>query len=662
VSEQHPQRQDIEGLRGIAILSVVFYHFDERLIPGGLTGVDIFFVISGFLITAILLREYGRTEGIDLAAFWARRARRILPAATLVLVVTSFAAIYLVSPLLLRQTGRDILASAIFGLNWRAAFRAVDYSAPGADASPVLHYWSLGVEEQFYLIWPILLLIVFVMAKRLRFDEIRSAAVVTAVLAIVSFGLCVQLTQANQPMAFFGTASRAWQLLTGAGLAFVLARGLAPRSRIGTVLASIGMAAMFASFFIIDPQSGFPGWIAALPVAGAAAVIYAGSGTGPAGLIARGLTASPLRFIGRVSYVWYLWHWPVLFFGRSVWPNGGHLADAMLLAFSLALAVLTHYFFENPLRYLPLLTRSRALSLLAGAALVSLSALAAVPVSDKARQLKLVLSSGREIPLAEILADRSPAYRTDCHLSQTETVHQPCIFGTPGVRPTIVLLGDSHAAHLFNPVELAARQNGVSFLMRSKSACPAIEATVWNDKYRRPYEECDIWRQDVLKTIRDLRPEVVILSSATFFEIVQGRDRLPVSLHPDLYKSALRSLITAILDHAGRVIVVQDTPELPMEPLECVYRHPRDESKCAWPLPEVSSGERFLPEIDDLRPRAEILDLNPEICRNGNCSAFRGNMAVFYDTSHLTASFSEQLAPLFSQVIAESRTGSYGNR
>ena len=200
-------RPDIEGLRGIAIISVILFHL-AGILPGGLTGVDIFFVISGFLITGILLREYSVHGQIDFAGFWARRARRILPAATVVLLITAMMCPFLVSPLLLRQIGNDILTAGYFGLNWRAALKAIDYSAPGSDASPVLHYWSLAVEEQFYLAWPLVLAALLLLSRKASAPPLRLLAIAAMVIVALSFVYCVVLTWANQPLAFFGTFSR----------------------------------------------------------------------------------------------------------------------------------------------------------------------------------------------------------------------------------------------------------------------------------------------------------------------------------------------------------------------------------------------------------------------------------------------------------------------
>ncbi len=211
-------RPDIEGLRAIAILSVVLYHAGEWL-PGGFTGVDVFFVISGYLITGLMLREHAATGKLDLVRFWARRARRILPQATLVLVATALASAVLLPPLLIEPVGEDILRASYFWLNWRAAGRAVDYSDPGNDLTPVLHYWSLGVEEQFYLAWPVILLSLLWVASRYK---ARAAVVLGGALVatiIASLAYCAVQTSANQPLAFFSTFSRVWQLMAGAAAA-----------------------------------------------------------------------------------------------------------------------------------------------------------------------------------------------------------------------------------------------------------------------------------------------------------------------------------------------------------------------------------------------------------------------------------------------------------
>jgi peptidoglycan/LPS O-acetylase OafA/YrhL len=623
------------------------------LLRGGLAGVDIFFVISGFLITGIILREYQAKGGIDFAGFWARRARRILPAATLVLLFTALLTPFFVSPLLIKQVGRDILAAGYFGLNWRAANRAVDYSAPGDDASPVLHYWSLAVEEQFYLAWPLILGLIFFAARKLNVNAMRLMLGLALPLAVASLVYCIMLTSSNQPLAFFGTFTRVWQLLTGGVLAAIVLQKHTASPALASFLGPLGLLVLLGSFFAIDPERAFPGWIASFPVLGAAALIYAGTAIGTENWGTRFVSIRPLTYMGKVSYVWYLWHWPVLFFGGIAYPDHGLLLSGFLVALSFALAVETHYAFENPVRFNPRLTASRLLSLVMGVVLVLGSVGAGFALNRYARAQTVELSDGGSLLIEDVLSDRSPAYRSDCHVSQLETAHERCQFGKENVKPEIVLFGDSHAAHFFNALEAAAISRNQSFLMRSKSGCPSLLGPLWNNKFKRQYIECDKWRAGVLATIAEEKPRLVILSNAVLHGMMEEGANGPAeeTARQELYRTALTRMMTELLKYAGHVVLIEDTPRLPVEPLVCLHDNPRNEKQCAWPMASVTTGDTYIPDLSQFGSRVSIVDLNPLICPQSACQAVMGDKAIFYDQSHITASFSEMLAPAFASIL-----------
>ncbi len=246
-----------------------------------------------------------------------------------------------------------------------------------------------------------------------------------------------------------------------------------------------------------------------------------------------------------MSYVWYLWHWPILFFGEAAYPEGGLIYSASLVGLSFAAAVATHHTIENPVRFHPVLLRSRTLSLAMGAILVGSAVLAGYAVTQYARGLNVTLSGGRQIAIKDILSDRSPAYDSDCHISQIETNHEWCIFGKEDAKPEVVLFGDSHAAHYFDAVNAAAIERNTAFLMRSKSGCRAIDGPMWHRKFKRRYTECDVWRDGVLATIREVKPKLVILSSATESLMMDEHADGPAAEkdRPGLYRKALHKMM-----------------------------------------------------------------------------------------------------------------------
>ena len=297
-------RPDLEGLRAVAVLLVLLYHAGVPGFGGGFVGVDVFFVLSGFLITSLLLRELHSTGTLSIAGFYARRARRLLPAAGLVLIVTLVGSVVFLSPLRIPTVSADIGAAGLYVSNFRFAAQANDYFAAGGTPSPVLHYWSLSVEEQFYIVWPGLLLLLYRWGR-------SWIGIAVGVIVVASFGLSLVLTGVNQPVAFYLLPTRAWQLGVGALLSLAALRFTRINPALGATLTLLGVVAAAAASLAFSDRTPFPGMAAALPVAAAALVIVGGMPSG--GTVAsRWLAVRPVRYLGTISYSVYLWHWPLL--------------------------------------------------------------------------------------------------------------------------------------------------------------------------------------------------------------------------------------------------------------------------------------------------------------------------------------------------------------
>ncbi|HYY05676.1 MAG TPA: acyltransferase, partial [Candidatus Limnocylindria bacterium] len=326
------RRDDIQGLRAVAVLLVALGHAGVPFLGGGYVGVDVFFVLSGFLITGLLLAEAERGGTVSLGDFYARRARRILPAAALTLLVTDIAAHHLLNFVRARQVISDSVWAAAFGANVHFAHQGTDYFAQGQPPSPLLHFWTLSVEEQFYLVWPALLALVLLRRRRLL--------VVVSVLGAASLAWSIASTRASENAAYCSTFARAWELALGAALAIAWPNLPPLHSRVRWV----GLAAIGAAAVGFSSATPFPGYAAVLPAAGAALVIAAGGG-------ARLLSSAPLRYVGDRSYAFYLWHWPVLTI--AVQHAGHDLSTAvklLLLLGAFALSVLSYALVENPIR------------------------------------------------------------------------------------------------------------------------------------------------------------------------------------------------------------------------------------------------------------------------------------------------------------------------
>lgn len=345
-------RPEIQALRAVAVLLVMLFHFWPQRIPGGYVGVDVFFAISGFLITAHLLKDVQRWGTVRLGSFWARRIRRLLPASMLVLVVTAAAVFLWVPRIHWPQILREVAASTLYCENWQLAHDAVDYLAAESVQSPVQHYWSLSTEEQFYLIWPLLIVLAVLLARRVRrFDPLTAVRVALGVVVLVSFAYSIYETSANSAAAYFVTPTRAWEFGSGALLATMPELGRTAGDRLRALVSWLGLLLIGAAAFLLSTTTPFPGYAAALPVAGTVCVIWAGAPRprwSPLGL----MKLAPVQTLGNWSYSVYLWHWPAIVV--IVLATGEQMTwsvKLVVIAGVVVLAALTKRFVEDPVRF-----------------------------------------------------------------------------------------------------------------------------------------------------------------------------------------------------------------------------------------------------------------------------------------------------------------------
>lgn len=648
-------RADIDGLRAVAVILVVLFHAGFPVAPGGFVGVDVFFVISGFLITGMLVREAEAKGRIRLLDFWARRVRRILPAAVLVMVATLIAAGFLLSSTLVNNAARDLPATALYVVNWRLAEAAVDYFASDSAPSLYLQYWSLAIEEQYYVLWPLLIMLAAGLST--RFTRLRNVSriilLLTLLLSLLSFAFCLFLTDANQPFAYFGTFSRMWQLGIGGAIALLPPVDLRPLLR--QFLAIAGLAAVVAAGLTLDGVTAYPGLYALLPTLGTAAIILAGQGSG-SGIAAWALSRPPLVQLGKWSYAWYLWHWPVLLLGTEVIPGLSATGQLLLISLSLALAILTYYLVEQPLRFLPALTRSARTSLAFGIG-ISLAAAGFGLVAQATFAKKTIfLSSGATIDALATDRDKAAVYKTGCHLEFTRTRYGTCAFANPSAEKTAVLIGDSHAAAWFPAVEEAARRQDWRLLSRTKSACGAFDIPQWNDSLGRIYRECASWQKSVLEEMARIQPDLIVLASSSY--LPAGNPETGTRMTGEANRQALvqgeQTFVERLLDTTqAEIVLIHDVPRLPEKPLECLLAHPEEEDACSWPLSQTETIAQFPRGHYESDPRVRILDLNEQICPEGTCRAIREDIVVMRDRSHMTRTFAKRFSSAFEPFLSQ---------
>jgi len=622
---------------------VVLFHAGFWGAPGGFVGVDVFYVISGYLITSLLLRELEVRGTIRLMDFWARRMRRILPASVLVLCASMVgAAIFL--PLELKSRAADELpAAALYFINWRLADKAVDYFADNTQPSIFLQYWSLAIEEQFYAAWPLIVILISVVAFRFSRNAAPARVLMWTAIAITlsSFGTCLYLTGHNQPYAFFGTFSRAWQLGIGAVI------GLLPPVSISLFarrwMASAGIAAIVFAGVLFTNETPYPGLAAVLPTAGAAALILAGQREEIGGLVGSLLKLPTVVQIGRWSYSWYLWHWPVLVLGTAYSAAKPWLIFLVLL--SLLLACLTYYVIEQPARHWPTLTRSPRISVAAGLFLSLGAAGFALLAQATFAKPMIYLSSGERLNAKAIRNDKAD----ECLLSYDETKQPPCIYGDASGSRRAVLFGDSHAASWLPAADLAAKTAGWSLLARTKASCSSINVPLSNNRLSRPYVECSSWRDDVLSELKKLDPQLILLTNSSTPSVI---DRMGERLKGEELENALiegeKSLVDQLLaDTNATIVLIRDITTSHENPVTCLLENPMNEAACRWNRRQTAyprgkyEGEQ----------RVKIVDLNDDICPSGTCRAILNGRVVMRDGGHLTASFAATLAPNFEPLF-----------
>ena len=651
-------RKDIQGLRALAVVAVVLDHAAVPGVRGGYIGVDMFFVVSGFLITGQLLRRLETTGRIGFADFYARRARRILPASLTVLALTVAGVFLFVPPTLRSQAMTDAAAVALYVPNYVFAARGTDYLA-NTTPSVFQHYWSLGVEEQFYVLWPALLGLAWLVMRRRR----GGIACVLGALAVTSLIVGIVLTRTNEPWAFFALWPRAWELATGGVLAIAapaVGRLLPPR--VARVLGWAGLAGVVVGCVAFTADTVFPGTAALLPVLSTAAVIAAGE-VPVRGSVSALLALRPFQFLGAISYSLYLVHWPLEQLPQAAvgyenpLPLGIKLA---LAALAVPLAWAMYRFIENPARHAAVLADARprrsllaalggSTVLVAAAVLGLVAASTSTPHVDRAASAATptapvkatdYVPSNLKPALTKAESDNPSLYADGCEVDFSTAVPKPCSFG-PGDAPAVVLWGDSAAAQWAPGLQQAVESSGYRLVTQTKSGCAST--LISHVKDGQPYPSCDQWRTRVLDQLRADPPAVIVLAD-------YDNEELPKGNAEKQWSEGFADTI-AQLPASSRVLILADSPDFGTSPVDCLAQHIDDAAACAKPASKAldAPGRDAAKKAAD-QTRADLVDLTDYFCTD-MCPPIVGDTLVYRDSHHLTASYSSELsAPLQAKL------------
>lgn len=690
-------RPELEGLRGIAVALVLLLHAGLGPLGGGYLGVDLFFVLSGFLITGILLRELETSGRINPWAFYARRVRRILPAAAVAIAATAAVSLFILGPIAAREALIDAAAASLSVSNIRFILSGTDYFAPTIGPSPVLQTWSLGVEEQFYLLWPAVLLLLAALSRRSS-SPLRVVRLGLIAISLGSLGIGFAFAATNPTIAFFSLPSRAWELGAGALLA------AAPRGR-GPLEAAlpqalrrggisiIGLGLLAIAVFGLGPGADFPSGAALVATAGALLLIAAGDDGGVGSWL---LTLAPVRFLGRISYSLYLFHWPVLLFGarllgfRLVEAGSADLGSEApstpaltplpalgLLALAVILATISERFIERPFRAHPALTPRPRITVFGGVATMASVALAvifvtprlegltvAVPVatsSPPAAILEPSATSGAAPPsptppsptpivvrpsLAELADDNASSKLGDCFLTASRITPPACRFGVIGSAHRIALIGDSYAAEWFPTLRAIAERRGLELLAVAKSRCPFADLDLLDYQGHRLYRECRTWRDGLPELLRSFDPELIVVSSG----LIVPYDRT-MGDAATLTMATTRAL-QALVDLGRPLGVISGVPAYTEEPLDCLAVHLGDPGSCGISRDDAFANGNFARDRAAAQGAgATFVDVSDFFCDPTRCELVRDGIITHHDMGHMTATFAVHLADGFEALL-----------
>ena len=690
---------DIQGLRGIAVLAVVVFHAGLPL-PGGFTGVDMFFVISGFVITAMLEREYRATGTVRLGRFFARRVRRLGPALAVVVIVTVLLSV-VVSVGMAQLAAQTGIAAALISANIVIARTTGDYFDAAAASNPLLHTWSLAVEEQFYLVFPFVLLGGWWLGRRSR----RPLAALALVAAVGVISLVVALADAAGLLegivpatlvGYYGPLGRVWEFAVGAALALAVAAGFRLGARAAVAASLLGAVLLLAGFVVISGAVATPGVSTLLPVMGTALLILGSTAASPTTGVRGLLRSRPLVVLGDLSYSWYLWHWPVVVFTAALLP-GQPWAVIVAAAASLLPAIASYRWVEQPMRIggSPMGNRhvggSGGASVGAvGASVPRLVALVTLPTVVIPALVLAGASAGfgiepvqrHQASVVQVSPNAARAAGCTGRVDPATRAAGECTWNAGSSGGPVYLLGDSHGDQLSDGVIEAAISTGRSVTTAIQHGCPytAVPVAIEGDDVQE-YASCATSIEASWRWLDGREPGTIIVAfsdhywSDPRFGLLEGG---AVNLDRELalveQQAWLTSVVRSARDGGHEVVLVAALPVFDSERGAPFTYRPRECSlpaviaeRCRTAMPESVARQRQAPMRNLLdavaaRTGADVLDLWAPLCPEGTCRTWSNSDYVFRDALHIGAAASASLAPHIAPALSATTTPSASTR
>ncbi|GAB2778167.1 acyltransferase family protein [Halomonas shantousis] len=653
VAAKKAYRPEIEGLRALAAGLVAVFHVWLGGVSGG---VDVFFVVSGFLVTTTLVSQHQTHGRVVPLAFWANLAKRLFPSAFLVIFVTAVVGILVLPQVLWVDTIRHAAASLVYLENWQLAFDAVNYLAQGMEATPYQHYWALAVQGQFYVLWPLLMLMVLWGSAR-RASSIRrrlSGAFVAVFLASLCYSVIA--TRHNQQFAYYDTLARVWEFALG-GLLAVWIRDLHFSRIVSFILGWMGLVGLLACGFILDVSNRFPGYVALLPTLSAVCLLISGNRS-TRGSAAAWLSKRPFVSLGGISYAFYLWHWPVLIFFRHLTrdPEISLLEGSAILAVALMMAIVSTRLLENPVRT-SALGKARPIKTFAVMALLCLPAAAAVGgwagytkevllsdmtplnLDDPNYPGARALSGVGYVPLGETKLHPSPVnarrdrpkpYADQCQQQSMRPELLRCAYGKRDADTVIAIVGGSHSVQWVPAFEVFAEAEGYKIVNYTKSFCLFSSPEGFGKIYE--YPSCTEWNARLMDELIATQPDLVFT--------LYSRDSGEKEHVPQGYLDWFHRLA----EHGIRVLAVRDNPWMPFEPSTCVELHGVASNQCRVSRDAMLSRTDPADSVRDSLGNVSFIDFSRFFCDADNCFPEAGNVLIYRDSHHITTSYMRTLA------------------